>query len=632
MYQHNDGIKRQTPSGTSDGGQLYTDYSLHQNGTGGSFAAPYDAPAGGSRAAEAEPAPFLMDSANARSAHSGGSKGSGTPPRRPASSPSDDEEARARAAKRRAAKRRKERERKIRMLAFFFLLVCVTFLVFALWWILSGKNCDSCAQGTHTTSPSASPSDMTLTDSAVIPDGVTVNDVAVGGLTVSAARTTLTNALDGSLDAISLTLQNDSINATLDKTQLGCSFDVERALSDALNAGRNGRVSAVLSLDTDTLLDSLYTLNESIPNHATNASVEVLTKTDSKDMSIPYFNYTEGSNGMQLDYNAIVNEITTCLGAGQYQATINPEITVSEPAVTVEQLKAERQLLASYTTTYRFKGTTSMTEAETENCVARDGNISKAAAMMQCIELEPGHVWSFNEATGDRSEKNGWFWANAVYNNDYRKETGGGVCQISTTMFNALLRADVEIVKRRAHSIPSDYVTSGYEAGLGFDATVDYGHIDFSFRNNGESTLYVLVYITINSDSSRKKDIHVEVYGSSLGEGVEYRTRNTIDEHIVADTPEYKEDATQPEGYDVISRKAHDYYKVTTYVDKYVNGSFVETVRTETTIYDMINELHTVGTKVTATTTATPKATATPTNAPVYTPEFDDGGDDPFVP
>ena len=300
--------------------------------------------------------------------------------------------------------------------------------------------------------------------------------------------------------------------------------------------------------------------------------------------------------------------------------------------MTVEQLKAERQLLASYTTTYRFKGTTSMTEAETENCVARDGNISKAAAMMQCIELEPGHVWSFNEATGDRSEKNGWFWANAVYNNDYRKETGGGVCQISTTMFNALLRANVEIVKRRAHSIPSDYVTSGYEAGLGFDATVDYGHIDFSFRNNGESTLYVLVYITINSDSSRKKDIHVEVYGSSLGEGVEYRTRNTIDEHIVADTPEYKEDATQPEGYDVISRKAHDYYKVTTYVDKYVNGSFVETVRTETTIYDMINELHTVGTKVTATATATPKATATPTNAPVYTPEPDDGGDDPFVP
>ena len=536
-------------------------------------------------------------------------------------SPSEVAAAKRRAAARQAAKRKKRI--KATALSVAFLTLCVGLLVFAIIMLVNktgNEDIIACATDNPTTTPSGD-----YTDSTLLPAGVSVNGVSVGGLTVAQAKTTLEARLLEGLSSIAVTLSNEYINTTLSAEDMGAHYDIESAVAELAASPANHAVEAVIAVDTDVLTEKLTKINETIPNHATNATVTVATKLGTGDMTIPYFEYTEGTNGMQLDYDAVIEEITTALTGGQTVVTITPKVTVSEPAVTAAMLKSERTLLASYSTTYRFKGVDSMTAAEVENVIARDVNITKAAAMMQYIELEPGQIFSFNGATGNRSEANGWAYANAVYDKSYRKETGGGVCQISTTMFNALLKANVEIIERKAHSIPSDYVTARYEDGLGFDATVDYGHIDFRFRNNYTTNIYVLIYVTRNAESSRKRDINVEIYGESLGSGVDYRLRNEILEHTVADTPEYIEDKTQPVTYDVITRKAHDYYKVKTYVDLYVDNVFVKTVYTEITIYEMIQEQHTVGTMVDA--TPTPAITDPPliTDPPVVTSE-------PFIP
>ena len=196
---------------------------------------------------------------------------------------------------------------------------------------------------------------------------------------------------------------------------------------------------------------------------------------------------------------------------------------------------------------------------------------------MNVITLKPGESFSFNKKTGDRTEKKGWAMAPAIYGKDHRPEPGGGICQVSTTMYNALLRAGVEITYHRPHTIPSDYVD------LGWDATVDYGHIDFKFKNNKKNTIYLFVYITKNKDSSRKKEIHVDVYGMEEP-GITYKAYADVPIEDKAVNPEIKYDKKQYEGYQEKTRNAHDGYVVTTYVDMYTNKANPQTIYSYTAL------------------------------------------------
>jgi len=241
--------------------------------------------------------------------------------------------------------------------------------------------------------------------------------------------------------------------------------------------------------------------------------------------------------------------------------------------------------------------------------------------MMQVTVLKPGESFNFNKKTGERSEKKGWALANAVYQgNTYRKEPGGGVCQVSTTIFNAVLRAGITSITRKGHSIPSNYVTKNFEEGLGLDATVNYGTIDFKFKNDTGHTIYMFVYITKNN--ARRKNINVEIYGVKEA-GVEYKVRNEILEFTPADDEsktKYVEDKTMKEGEKLLVISPHDGYRVKTYVDKYVNGRFEKTVRTEETVYKVIYAEYKIGkAQATPSPTKTPKPTNTP--KPTATPK-----------
>ncbi len=485
------------------------------------------------------------------------------------------------AQRRREAKRKALMRRRLTFLAIllFFLLALVG-LIFAI--VFAAKSCKNESDSLTPSLPPDSQQGQILDDSDKLPNSVSINGVDVSGKLVSEAKTIIASIPPPS---VAVTLSGEGINVSWNAEAIGASWDADSALKAAMSGGQ---IQLKVVYDPARVDAALTELNQTIPNHAVDATFEI--QYDSN--GAPEFVYHEGQQGMQLDYEAIKAEIALNMEQGNYNMTITPSVTVSAPAVTVESLKKNTTKLASYTTTYRFKGTSSMTQEEKDNCEARDANIRKASEMMHSITLEPGQVFSFNDTTGNRSD---WAQAKAVYIGGYRPEGGGGVCQVSTTMFNALLRANIEVVNRKGHSIPSDYVTEKYVDGLGFDATVDYGHIDFKFRNNTDKPLYMFVYVTTNSKSSRKRDIHVELYGVSNGDNVEFRVRNEIVEQIIADTPEYIQDKKQPAGYDVITKNAHDYYLIRSYVDKYVDGQRVETVLTYETEYPLIQETHVVG-------------------------------------
>jgi len=446
-------------------------------------------------------------------------------------------------------------------------------------------------------------------EDSILPKGVSIAQVPVGELTVGEARELVAAQLQPQLAGIAFALQNDHIDAVLRAADLAASYDIDAALLEAIIKNkRNASYEVSLIVDDEVLLASVLALNGDIPDHAQEASFTIETDEIGKSQ----FVYTEGHAGMMLGHEGIVADVHAALAAGTLTARITPDVQVSEPVVTLAELKEKTTLLASYQTEYQFRRTASMTDEEFENHAARDVNITKALGMMNVIKLEPGYIFSFNDTTGKRSDKNGWALANAVYKDGLRKETGGGVCQITTTMFNALLRANIQIVNRKGHTIPSTYVTKRFVDGLGFDATVDFGSIDFKFRNNTDSTLYLFCYAQINPEFTRRKLIHIEVYGRAFEPGVSYKVRNEILEHIVADQPEEKPNKNEFVGFEAITRVAHDYYKVQTYVDKYLNGVFAETVRTEITEYKLIQEQRTIGTKPTPTPSLGPVAPVTP--------------------
>ncbi|WP_207641604.1 VanW family protein [Syntrophomonas palmitatica] len=118
----------------------------------------------------------------------------------------------------------------------------------------------------------------------------------------------------------------------------------------------------------------------------------------------------------------------------------------------------------------------------------RSHNLRLAAAGINGSMIEPGEVFSFNSKVGPRTYENGFSDAMVIVGDKFELGAGGGVCQVSTTLYNACLLAGLEIVERHNHNLAVSYVP------LGRDATVYYGAQDFKFKNNTASPVYLRAY------------------------------------------------------------------------------------------------------------------------------------------
>ncbi|MBV6459194.1 MAG: hypothetical protein HONBIEJF_02337 [Fimbriimonadaceae bacterium] len=117
--------------------------------------------------------------------------------------------------------------------------------------------------------------------------------------------------------------------------------------------------------------------------------------------------------------------------------------------------------------------------------VTRCANIKLASSILDGVVLMPGDRFSFNDTVGRRTQKSGFKIAGVYKNGRHDFDVGGGICQVSTTLYNAALLSNLKIVQRSNHSMPVPYVP------LGRDATVDYGSHDLVFENNLDTPIAV---------------------------------------------------------------------------------------------------------------------------------------------
>jgi vancomycin resistance protein YoaR len=434
---------------------------------------------------------------------------------------------------------------------------------------------------------------------------VYINGMNLSGKSVDEVRSQLESNETYALNNIAISLSSDAVNATITGADMKASSNLNEIIQNALDGGANQVYYTTISIDETALTQRLEDINASLNSAPTEPSFTVEISESGK----PSFNYVDGSPGYGLDVASTMQMVKDAITAGQLQTTIQPVVTAVQPTKTIADLQAHTSLIGEYTTTYDYKGTAEDTEEQRAIIPNRAFNIEKAAGIINGQVIEPGKRWSFNEVVGDRTEKNGWLEANGIYGGDTLKlQAGGGVCQASTTLYNALLQAYpyfADTFDRSHHSFPSNYVDKG------LDATVDTGHIDFAFSNNSDYPIYLFAYYTKNKmASSRKRDLHVLVYGEALPEGTEYKTRPQLIETIPAgEDIIVNSSAMYVTDEPVTLAERRDGYVVDVYVDRYLNGQLQESIFLYTDRYPGNPAKIKVGTKATPEPTVTPDPT-----------------------
>lgn len=392
-------------------------------------------------------------------------------------------------------------------------------------------------------------------------DGITVQGVDVSGLNMAQAEQKMANAENEIKAKLSLPLQleDQSYTFTADK-DFKVSFNTKEVLGEAIQKGnlpgfsQNGEIDTGkkigyqfnidYTIDTSTIADSVAKLAAQTDKTAVDASFTLIkgadgkvpyvttnpdsndTSTEQQDTPAPSaspspspsptastipgtiilpemaqrFDYTPGQKGITIDQAKLQQMVSDQLSKKDFTAiTIPAQFT--EQAMTLDAVKKLTSRISVFRTSF---------QKAPSNRPSRVHNISKAAGIINGTELKPGKKFDINKLLGPRSLAGGWQMAPGIDTGVYRDQPGGGVCQVSTTTFNAVLLANMDYKKmtRKHHSWPSAYV----EPGL--DATISTGEPNFCFVNTSDSTIWVFESVDENA-----KTITVEIYGKAFEEG-----------------------------------------------------------------------------------------------------------------
>ena len=263
-----------------------------------------------------------------------------------------------------------------------------------------------------------------------------------------------------------------------------------RSLSERIDQGNPHPVTFATVQDYDH--EALRTLTDGIVNYVNRDPVNSMVQ--SFDFNSKTFTFTDDRPGARIDPDALYSQLTETLDSGvtQKELRVVPEKILAE--VTKTELMNNFGLISAYTT-------------QTTNNKNRNTNIELSARAINGKTVLPGEIFSFNGATGERTAAAGYREAPAISGGQSKDEVGGGVCQTSSTLFNAVVRADLEIIERNPHAWPSSYIEKG------FDATVNWPGLDFKFRNNTDQPVFIVA-------GFKNRQVTVNIYGMSLGAGV----------------------------------------------------------------------------------------------------------------
>ena len=412
--------------------------------------------------------------------------------------------------------------------------------------------------------------------------GVSIDKLDVSGMTREEALAALESYeknLGG--QSIKLGIGDNVIEAKL--SDLGVTFDNEDLVDEAIGVGHAGNIVKRYKDQKDlqhsgkTFPLSWQTNENTVRTYVENNCTKYDKKAQNASLTRENgaFNFVAGTEGLELNVDSAVRTISDYLEnswTSDNTEVLNLETQVTEPEGRAEELANIKDLLGRFTTSFSTSGSN------------RCKNVSSGARHINGTVLYPGEEFSAYETVSPFTEANGYAMAGSYLNGEVVDSMGGGICQVSTTLYNAVLRAELNVTERSPHSMTVHYVD------LSEDAAIAGTYKDFKFVNSTEYPIYIEGYTT--SD----KKITFNIYGK------ETRDKNrtiSFESQMVSETPAttiLQEDAGQGIGYKAVSSKGSSGYVAELYKIVKVNGVETDRIKVNKSTYKGTNRVVTYGT------------------------------------
>ncbi len=243
-----------------------------------------------------------------------------------------------------------------------------------------------------------------------------------------------------------------------------------------------------------------------------------------------------------------------------------------EPLGSEEELSKVKDVLGTFSTSFKSSGH------------ARSENVRNGSRLINGLTLYPGEEFSTYSMVAPFTEENGYYMAGSYLNGQVVDSLGGGICQVSTTLYNAVLLAELEVTERHNHSMIVTYVDPSADAAISESAGKD-----FRFKNNTQAPIYIEGYTT------EDKQIVFNIYGEETRDAsrsVAYQSE--IISKTYPDTEVIYTDESLPVGQ-ISVQSAHIGYKAKLWKIVYENGQEVSREEVNSSVYKMVPRYATVG-------------------------------------
>ncbi len=368
-------------------------------------------------------------------------------------------------------------------------------------------------------------------DENVIESGIYIGDVDVSGLTVAEATQKVTEYMDviGERQLTLNAMNNNSVVVSMN--DLGISWTNTEIVQDAIQVAKGGNLVARYKAKKDLEHENLvlpmeYTVEKDVvlkvisdrcEKYNVSAEDASLTRENGEFVIIP------GQIGVVINEEASADSIVSFVADGWdgQDANIDLVVDTDEPRGSEEELAKVKDLLGSFTTDYSTSGSN------------RSGNVANGCSLINGSLLYPGDTFSVYETVSPFTADNGYYMAGSYLNGLVVESLGGGICQVSTTLYNAILRAELTVKDRYNHSMIVTYVDPSADAAISGTTK------DLKFVNSTDYPIYIEGY-------TKDKKITFNIYG------VETRPKNrkvTYESEVLS--------RTVPEGEKVVADSSH---------------------------------------------------------------------------
>lgn len=421
-----------------------------------------------------------------------------------------------------------------------------------------------------------------------IPKGVTVNNIDIGGLNYDEAVAKLRIEAEAEIKSgIKFTLVYGEDKYQIDSNSFTIVFNTEDLVQEALEL--------VTESGHDKLQAYMNKLKTEGVNYEITYTIDASKLEESKDMKEIFdaiyvapknaiakiksgfkasytsvingdpFTFERDVDGLEVDREKLIDEMIKGIEDRKFGKIEVPTKPV-EADVTIDELKANTVLLSYFDTEFR---------SSNDN---RVHNVTTAAKFLNGTCVKPGDTFSMEGTIGRRVDPNIWRPAAAVVDGGAATEEqlGGGVCQVSTTLYNAIVKADLPIVFRKNHSKASTYVDPG------LDATINTDTIDFKWKNDKDYDIYIFAW------TDTAKNVYCAVYGPAFPDKFDrIEFESTFTKKIDPTATEYIVNNALREGEWAVKNEAITGYIYNSFAYYYKGRTLVDTKPIDESNYKM---------------------------------------------